>query len=291
MADKKLLLFDMNNILIKGISKLPYLTHKEKCTTGVYGLLTQMSKYILQHEPTQVVVCNDYPPYVRKELFPLYKYKDRSKDTEQQKKMFQILNESRPYCREILAKLNIPIFEKEGYEADDVIAAIIKKYNKEFSKIVILSNDSDLYQLLGFHNVIMDMGKTGLYSHRELRKEFDIEPSQWLEVLSLAGSHNAVPPIRKGIGQKTAIKILKDSFLLAKEFKEHKKDILLRGNLARLPFEPIDIPNLISSLSQGEKLSTVNFINFCKRKYGIEIKERLLIFARRFTYAFDKTNI
>jgi hypothetical protein len=98
--------------------------------------------------------------------------------------------------------------------------------------------------------------------------------------LSLAGSHNAVPPIRKGIGNITAIKILKDKKKLAEEYKNYKKDILIRSKLAMIPFDPIEI----SKLENKKETSITNFKNYCNRKYGIKIEENSVKFARRFTY-------
>lgn len=279
---KTLLLFDFNNILIKGTAKLPYLSHEGMCTSGVYGMLNQMVKYINIHTPSFVFVCNDSPPYYRKELFPDYKLK-KGEPSQQMKELFMRVNESREYCKDILNRMNIPILEEKGFEADDMMAFVIKRYHKEFDKIIIVSNDSDLYQLLIHRNVLMDKGsKGGIYSHRELKKEFDITPDKWIEVLSIAGSHNAVPSIKKGIGEKTAIKIIKDNKIYNEIFQKYRKDIILRAKLATLPFEhlSIDIPEINDHKKRKGLMK--NFILYIKRKYGIQGNENYEKAFRRF---------
>ena len=264
-----LLLLDFNNILIKGTAKMPYLSHEGKCTSGIYGMLNQMVKYINLYSPDFVFICNDYPPYHRKELFSGYKQK-KGEMPKSMLDLFSRVHESREYCRDVFNRMNIPVLEEKGFEADDMIALAIKKYHKEFKKIVIVSNDSDLYQLLVYQNVLMDKGpKGGIYSHRELKKDFGILPEQWIDVLSIAGSHNAVPSIKKGVKEKTAIKIMKDEKMYSELLQEYKEEIKLRKRLARLPFENLSIPILEISEHKKRKGLMRNFTLYLKRKYGI----------------------
>ncbi len=275
MKEKILLLCDCNNLIIRGMSVIPPLSYQNKFTGGVYGFLNQICRYILIHAPIQVIVCDDSPPYYRKELYKDYKKRvipKTEKEREKKEEMFFKLGESRGYCFEVLDKLNIPLLRKEGFEADDVIATIVKNYHDKYSKIVIISNDSDLYQVLNHRNVLMDKGKTGLYSFRELIREYNITPDQWINVLSLAGSHNAVPPIEKGIGVKTAIKIMNDKEKLNETYKKHKQAIILRAQLGKLPFEPFTIE---FELEHRKKKLFKNFIIYLKRKYGIEATDSM----------------
>jgi DNA polymerase-1 len=274
----------MNNIVIRGMATLPYLSHQEKFTSGVYGMLSQMAKYITLHSPSFVFMCNDHPPYFRKDLYPRYKYKGDGEPDEKIKQMIIRLNESRPYCNDVLRRLCIPVLDEEGFEADDMIAGVVKKYHRVFDKIVIISNDSDLYQLLVYENVLMNKGKKGgIYTHKQLKREFGITPKQWIEVLSIAGSHNAVPSIsyKERLGPKTAIKIIKNSAEYSVVFQKYREEILLRARLATLPFETVDIPDL-RQFKKVRKGKYKNFAVYLRRSYGIMENETFAKAFRRF---------
>ena len=264
---KKIMLGDFQNLLIRGMSKLPYFSHNGIFTSGLYGLLTQMARYALVHEPDIIFMCNDYPPYKRKEIFPDYKRKANVERTKLDEEFFASLSISRTICMEVLKRLGIPVLMRQGFEADDIMAKVAQVYSPKVEKIIIVSNDSDLYQLLKYRNVYMDKGKTGMYSYTQFKKEYVIEPKDWVNVLSIAGSHNAVPPIKKGIGQKTALKMLSRESKYEELFTSHAKEIELRKNLARLPYEDFELV-----VEENKKRYTYsNFSVWLRRKYGIEV--------------------
>lgn len=262
----KLLLCDLNNLLIRGMSKLPYLSHKGIFTSGIYGLLMQMARYVLVHEPDCVIVCNDSPPYKRKDIFPEYKRRPDRVLTQEGELFMATLSLSREICFDALEHLNIPVYSQKGYEADDIMAKIIQDKHSQFKKIIIVSNDSDLYQLLQYKNVFIDKGKTGMYSYNQFKSDFGIEPKDWVDILSIAGSHNAVPPVKKGIGQKTALKIFNDKNKLTELSRMFESEIQLRKRLAILPFD-----NFKLSYDLPQKIyNSKAFSSWLYRKYGIE---------------------
>lgn len=279
MKNKTILLFDMNNIIMRGMGSIPYLSYNGKFTSGLYGTISQMAKYTLVHEPDYIVICNDAPPYYRKELFPDYKKRTKER-TEKDEEIYSNLKESREYCHSVMGFLKIPIVQCKGFEADDMIACLVKAYQDK-NKIIIISNDSDLYQLLSNPNVIMDKGKSGLFSLRELKRDYGITADRWIEILSIAGSHNAVPPIKKGIGVKTALKIIKNKENYKDIFKKYKNDIILRSKLAMLPFEPIAL--LEDEIFSGERshIPFEKFKTYLRRNYGIEMNLSFEKFFRR----------
>ena len=106
---KSLMLFDLNNLLIRGMAKLPYLSYNGVFTSGVFGLLNQMAKYILIHKPDNVIFCCDYPPYKRRQLFPNYKNRTKERTIEQEE-FFTNVSISRAMCIDMLEKISIHLF-------------------------------------------------------------------------------------------------------------------------------------------------------------------------------------
>jgi len=268
---KSLMLFDLNNLLIRGMAKLPYLSYNGVFTSGVFGLLNQMAKYILIHKPDNVIFCCDYPPYKRRQLFPNYKNRTKERTIEQEE-FFTNVSISRAMCIDMLEKISIPVYSIKGYEADDIMAKIIKDKHKLYERIIIVGNDSDLFQLLQYRNVCIDRGKQGMYSYDQFKKDFGIEPEEWVEILSLAGSHNAVPPIKKGIGERTAIKIFKDKREFNAILSEFKNEIELRRRLAVLPFDDFCLPY---PTFKKAPYSIKAFQIWLERKFGIRFSSNL----------------
>lgn len=265
---KTLLLLDYNSILIRGMNVTPYLSHNDRYTGGVYIMLTQLAKYFLVHNPDDVVFGNDWKPYFRKEIYPDYKVKPEPKTEKEKKKKeenFKLLVESKPYCNDMLDRLGIPIISEKGFECDDMFGSIIKTKGHLYDRIVICSNDSDLFQLLR-PNVILDRGTKGLYTEKRLLKEWGVTPEEWVEVLSLAGSHNAVKPIYKGMGEKTAIKTLRDPAKLKPIQKKYKEAIALRRKLANLPYTTYRI----NEKQLHNKNCIKNIAGYLQRNYGFD---------------------
>lgn len=234
---KSLLLADYSNILYKYIHVNARLTHKGKFTGGAYGFINELLKAIKEHSSDYLVVCKDSKPYVRKEIYSEYK------GNRKQDEIFVMkLAESKKWVDQFLNIMNFKDEEIKGYEADDLIAQYCKSYSILFDKIVIKSNDDDLFQLLK-NKIILDRGKKGIYTLDNFTSQYGIHPLKWIDVIALAGSHNNVEGIRR-VGPKTALKIVKDKDLFDGYYEDYRDMIERNRNLIRLPYKKLPIKAL-----------------------------------------------
>lgn len=225
-----LLLIDFNNLYFRGLHALPEFNYGPTYTTGLYGFLTQLAKHVNDFEPNFILLCNDHPPYLRKAFFPDYKsMRVREKDD----KMTKVIQEGRNLCNEFISLTGLPTWRVPGYEADDLMALICETYSNLRTKIRIISNDSDLYQLFRYPNIEI-VGKKK-YTRTDFNNDYpNLSPLDWPKYTALVGSHNDVPGVR-GIGKVTAKKILSNNDSWKKIYEEHK-DLLNRNiHLSTLP--------------------------------------------------------
>lgn len=207
----KLLVIDSNALLHRSFHALPPLTTKKGEQTGaVYGFLLTLFKAIKDIRPDFLIATFDTAaPTFRHEKFKEYKAK-REKAPEEFYQQF-------PKVKEILKTLSIPIFEKEGFEADDLIATISKKAHKSqvypSLETYIVTGDLDTLQLIDKNTKVYTLGKgikeTLIYDTEKVRERWELEPKQMVDFKALAGDPSDNIPGATGIGQKTAIELLK----------------------------------------------------------------------------------
>ncbi len=129
-------------------------TSKGMPSNAVYGLLTTLRKLLEEEKPEYIAVAWDHAaPTLRQAQFEAYKA--------QRKPMPEDLVAQLPYARRALEALSIPTLEEAGYEADDLIATATRLARAEALEVVIVSNDKDLYQLLGPGVIALQMKDTG----------------------------------------------------------------------------------------------------------------------------------
>ena len=185
------------------------------------------------------MVCTDVKPYLREELFPNFKG-DRKKAYDDEFDFYAALKQSQNQLSELFDLMNIPVWGVKGLEADDLIACVVQK-NNSYNTIVIKSNDSDLNQLLDHSNVIINKknkfsSRLDEYTFGSFKKEFPkLEPSDWVEYTALVGTHNGIPGI-KGIGPKTAEKLLMGQADYEAVKDNYKTELEQKWKLIRLPF-------------------------------------------------------
>lgn len=225
----------------------------------------------------------------RKEIFKEYKIK-RSEKTEEQiyldKISYPQFAEIKEYVLPTIGYRNI--LEVEGYEADDVIAAICMKYPENMK--VIVTEDKDLYQLLSPSTAILTPRSGKYYTDTNFQEEYQIDPSQWAEVKTLGGCvSDNIPGIysitasgaisQKCFGEKTALKYVRgDMSPKSTQYQsvsdERNKEVIARNRkLVTLPYE--GMPDI---KIRANKLNFVNFLEVVEH-YGFDvIKEDAGIF-------------
>ena len=176
-------------------------------TNAVYGFFQIMFKTIEEEKPDKIIVAFDISSSEKRtKIFNEYKA-GRHKAPEDLTIQF-------PIIKELLKTMNIPIVQKDGIEADDILGAIAKKEGKKGNKIIILTGDRDYFQLVDINVNIRYpktiMGKTEyiIYDNYKINEEYGLIPEKLIEVKALMGDASDNIPGVKGIGEKTALKLI-----------------------------------------------------------------------------------
>lgn len=212
MKNKTFLIIDANSILYRTFYALPPLnTKKGELVNAVYGFLLVFLKTIKEIKPDFIVACFDLPK-------PTFRHKKFKKYKAQRRPMPDGLYQQIIKTKELLSVFSVNIFEKQGFEADDLVGTITNKIqqNKESEEIeiIILSSDKDLLQLIN-KNVNVFTPQKGikdyiLYNKEEFKKRFGLEPFQLIDLKALQGDSSDNIPGVKGIGKKTANELIKN---------------------------------------------------------------------------------
>ena len=176
-------------------------------TNAVYGFFQIMFKTIEEEKPDKIIIAFDISSSEKRtKIFNEYKA-GRHKAPEDLTIQF-------PIIKELLKTMNIPIVQKDGIEADDILGAIAKKEGKKGNKIIILTGDRDYFQLVDINVNIRYpktiMGKTEyiIYDNYKINEEYGLTPEKLIEVKALMGDASDNIPGVKGIGEKTALKLI-----------------------------------------------------------------------------------
>lgn len=208
MEEKKLIIVDSNSLLHRAFHALPPLSTKSGQETGaVYGFLLTLFKAINDLRANHIVACFDTKaPTFRHERFQEYK-------AQRPKTPDEIVSQI-PIAKEVLQAFKIPVFAKEGFEADDLIATISKKAQEqdESLQVYILSGDLDNLQLVNEKVKVYTLGKgikdTVIYDKNKVIERFGVEPEQMIDFKALTGDPSDNIPGVEGIGKKTAAEII-----------------------------------------------------------------------------------
>lgn len=209
---KKLVLIDGNSIMNRafyGIMGSKALTTKDgKYTNAIYGFLAILFKLLEEEKPDYIGVTFDLKaPTARHKMYEGYKANRKGMPTE--------LAEQMPIIKDVLRAMNIDIIEKEGYEGDDVIGTLSRYGEQKGLEVVILSGDRDTFQL-ATDNVRINIprtkgGKTEteIFNREKVKEVYGIEPKQLIEVKGLQGDASDNIPGVPGIGEKTALSLVR----------------------------------------------------------------------------------
>lgn len=203
--EKRLLIVDSSSLLYRAFHALPPLTNSKGQPTGaVYGFLLILFKAIKDVRANYVVACFDTPkPTFRHQQFSEYKA-GRAKTPD------GIISQI-PIIKEVLEAFGVPLFLQEGFEADDLIATIAKKYAGA-CQVYIVSGDLDNLQLVDEKIKIYTLGKgikdTVIYDEKKVQERFGVTPSQMNDFKALTGDASDNIPGVPGIGKTTAADLI-----------------------------------------------------------------------------------
>jgi DNA polymerase-1 len=204
----KILLLDGNSLTYRAFFALPtdMATASGQVTNAVFGFTSMFIYMVKDQQPDGVLVAFDRPePTFRHEANPLYKA--------QREAAPDILRQQMGLVREVLAALNITVFDAAGWEADDIIATIAERAKDEGHDIVIVTGDRDSYQLVSDPHVRVLYNKRGvsdyaLYDEAGILEKTGVTPALYPQYAALRGDPSDNLEGVPGVGEKTAAKLL-----------------------------------------------------------------------------------
>ena len=208
---KKLVVIDGNSILNRAfygiMGNKMLMTNDGTYTNAVYGFLAIMFKMLEDENPEYLAIAFDVKaPTKRHELYSDYKGTRHGMPDELKAQM--------PLIKEVLNAMNIKIYEKEGYEADDILGTLAKFGEENDLEVKLLTGDRDSFQLASNKTTIMiphtKQGKTetDYYDRDKVFEVYGVEPKQMIEVKGLMGDSSDNIPGVAGIGEKTALSLI-----------------------------------------------------------------------------------
>lgn len=295
---ERLIIIDGNAILHRAFHALPPLTSPDgTLTNAVYGFTSMLLRLISDLTPTHIVVAFDRPkPTFRKELYKDYQIK--------RPKMDDGLAAQIPLVHDVLTSMHIPIFEKDGYEADDVIGTICSHKPKTIDQVIIVTGDKDLLQLvtdsIKAYMPTKGLSEAKLYGPIETQERLGVDPSQIPDYKALAGDPSDNYPGVPGVGPKTAQDLVKKfqtvellynaletkditgvSESLQQKLRQNKELALLSKTLATIRRDvpvAVEIPPLTKDQLQTSEveheLEHLGFMSLAKRLFHTNNQER-----------------
>ncbi|MCZ6563062.1 MAG: hypothetical protein O6948_09105 [Deltaproteobacteria bacterium] len=214
----RLYLIDGSSYIFRAFFALPPMSNSNKLPThAIFGFTTMTLRFLKEYQPEMLAVVLDAGRETfRNEIY--HEYKSNRPEAPPD------LIPQFPYIRKILEAMNIPALELAGFEADDLIATLAKKFSSKETEVVIVSGDKDLMQLVGDTTRILDTMKSRWIGVEEVKEKFGVEPHQVVEVMGLMGDPTDNIPGIKGIGEKTAIPLIQ-KFQSLENLFDHLHDL------------------------------------------------------------------
>jgi len=202
-----LLLLDGTALMHRSFYALPPLTVSKtgEPINAVYGFANTLLKLLVDFNPIYWAVAFDRPtPTFRHEKFKEYKAQRRKTPEELKTQINRV--------RQLVNTFHIPIFEMDGFEADDVLGTLSKQSTEHDIETIIVTGDNDILQLItaGVKTLMprRTFKDTVLYDEQAVKQKYGIKPSQVIDLKALAGDTSDNIPGVPGIGEKTAAKLI-----------------------------------------------------------------------------------
>jgi len=254
-AKKKLILIDGNSLLYRAFFALPQTltTSTGVITNAVYGFTSMLIRLLKDEKPDCLAVAFDKGIVTfRHETFAEYKG-HRPETPNELRHQFGL-------AKEVLESLDVPVYEKEGFEADDILATAAKAAEEAGNEVLVVTGDRDAFQLISDHVKVMTTrrGITDIviYDKEKLDERYGIKPENMPDMLGLKGDPSDNIPGVPGVGEKTATKLIQEygnlenvyahldeikGEKLKENLREFKKQAEVSKQLAILHFEvPVD---------------------------------------------------
>lgn len=203
----RLILIDANSLFYRAYFaiKAQLVTSRGEPTNAVFGFVKMVRRLLDELEPGYLAVCFDVGKVThRTERFAGYKI--------HRAPMPEGLLAQVPAIKEVVRAYNFAVLEARGFEADDVIASVVHQVAEAAQKIVIVSSDKDILQLVGGNVEVYNPYSEGgiVFSEALVREKFGVEPRRIPDLISLMGDASDNIPGARGIGAKTAVALLSE---------------------------------------------------------------------------------
>lgn len=267
------ILVDGYGFVFRAYHSLPPLTRGDGTPVGaVLGFTNMLFKLMQEYNNEQIIVVFDAGSKTfRNDIYDHYKA-NRPPAPEDLIPQF-------PLVRQAAEAMNIKAIDKEGYEADDIIATYADRAKQEGKKVTIVSSDKDLMQLIDdSDNIAMyDAMKSKVIQAKQVEEKFGVQPNKVLDVLSLMGDSSDNVPGVPGIGPKTASQLVNEYGSLesilanASQIKQQKRreSLINHAEDARLSYRLITLDNQVPDLPsleemQNTQLDILKFLEFAR---------------------------
>lgn len=222
-------LIDANNIIYRSFFAIRTFTNSTgQPTNAVFGFVSTLLKILREYKPEYIVVAFDTPaPTFRHKILEEYKITRKPMPPE--------LSAQIPVIKEIIKSFGIAYIEKETYEADDILACLALKFKAEGKNVVIFTGDKDILQLLCENITVINPATWERIDTKSFTEKYGFDPANIIDFLALAGDSSDSIPGVSGIGEKTAMVLVKEFGTIENIYnkidsiKGKKKEILFSG--------------------------------------------------------------
>jgi DNA polymerase-1 len=241
-------------------------------TNAIYGFIQMLLKLLKDHQPHHVAVVFDVGRVTfRTGLYPDYKANRAAMPDDLRAQVGPI--------RDVVRAFNIPVLELAGYEADDIIGALAARHSAAGGRVVVVTGDKDLMQIVSERVTLLDTMKGKASGIAEVIERFGVGPERVPDILGLAGDSSDNIPGVPGIGEKTAIKLIQefgslDQLLertgevkgkVGEKLREFREQALLSRTLATIELNvPLEVTAEELSASEPDTPALNSFF----KKYG-----------------------
>ena len=197
-------LVDGNSYIYRAYHAIGYLSNSKGLrTNAIFGFTKMLLKLFDDKNPEYAAVALDSKgPTFRHEIYDQYKAT--------RPPMPDDLVEQLPYIKSIIQLLGVKMIEMQGYEADDIIGTLAKKGEEKDYNVVVVTGDKDFRQIISDKTSLWDTMKDKETDLDVLHNEYGLEPDQIIDLMGLSGDTSDNVPGVKGVGEKTALTLIKD---------------------------------------------------------------------------------
>jgi len=272
MGNKRLYLIDATAFCYRAFYALKGLsTSFGQPTNAIYGFVNMLNKILREEKPEYLAACFDVSrDTFRQKKFAEYKI--------QRQPMPEGLSGQIPLIKELVAAYGIPVFEKAGFEADDVIATLVKKAKAAGFKVTIVSSDKDILQLVDENTLVFSPYKDAgvIYDTAKVEERFGVAPKKISDIIALMGDDADNIPGASGIGEKTATELI-TNFGSVENLLKHT-DTIKQDKLRQIIADNLEKIKLSRELAILDEDVDIDFDPQAAKTSGPDYKELFRIF-------------